>query len=275
MLNVFRSDALVALLRPEEVLDLVLHYVQSKDIKLVEWNILLHRRMNVPRIVSVTRLPLPFCPPQGPPSQAEHTFVESFFSCSRRRFRRACSLLEHLGLSPQTASKLSLETEGDMRAKGHFYRLKQSATTPVLDQHLVLYPLSFAAFRPCEILEQPAQYSKSAPLLAHPRAAPFGRVRLTDAHDAPLSDEFDHLVCDRLSSGWTWVSSCCIICWGTPSRRFRTRRTKTDASTLPWRRSKNGGCGRNGEGEEWMEDALSRLVCGSELEFPPECRASS
>ncbi len=36
---------------------------------------------------------------------------------------------------------------------------------------------------------------KSAPLLAHPRAAPFGRVRLTDAHDAPLSDEFDHLVC--------------------------------------------------------------------------------
>lgn len=152
-------DALVALLRPEEVLDLVLHYVQSKDIQLVEWNILLHRRMNVPRIVSVTRLPLPFCPPQGPPSQAEHTFVESFFSCSRRRFRRACSLLEHLGLSPQTASKLSLETEGDMRAKGHFYRLKQSATTPVLDQHLVLYPLSFAAFRPCEISEQPAQYS--------------------------------------------------------------------------------------------------------------------
>ena len=30
-----------------------------------------------------------------------------------------------------------------------------------------------------------------------------------------------------------------------------------------------------GEGEEWMGDALSRLVCGSELEFPPECRASS
>ncbi len=73
-------DALVALLRPEEVLDLVLHYVQSKDIQLVEWNILLHRRMNVPRIVPVTRLPLPFCP------LSEHTFVESFFSCSRRRF---------------------------------------------------------------------------------------------------------------------------------------------------------------------------------------------
>jgi len=30
-----------------------------------------------------------------------------------------------------------------------------------------------------------------------------------------------------------------------------------------------------GEGEEWMEDALSQLVCGGELDFPPECRASS
>ena len=74
------SDALIDLLRPEEVLDLVLHYVQSEDIQLVEWSILLHRRMNVPRIVSVTRLLLPFRP------LSEHTFVELFFSCSRRRF---------------------------------------------------------------------------------------------------------------------------------------------------------------------------------------------
>jgi len=36
---------------------------------------------------------------------------------------------------------------------------------------------------------------KPAPLLAHPRATPFGRVRHADAHDAPLSDKFDHLVC--------------------------------------------------------------------------------
>ena len=28
-----------------------------------------------------------------------------------------------------------------------------------LDQHLILYPLSFATFHPCEILEQPTQYS--------------------------------------------------------------------------------------------------------------------
>jgi len=50
------SDALIdSDLRrpPEEVLDHVLHYMQSEDI---EWSILLHRRMNVPRIVSVTCL---------------------------------------------------------------------------------------------------------------------------------------------------------------------------------------------------------------------------
>jgi len=60
----FRGYATAAapdLLHPEEVLDLVLHssYVQSKDIQLVEWNLLLHRRMNVPRIVSVTHFPSP------------------------------------------------------------------------------------------------------------------------------------------------------------------------------------------------------------------------
>lgn len=75
------SDALIDLLRPpEEVLDLVLHHVQSNDIQLVEWNILLHRRMKVPRIVSVTRLLIPF------PPLSERTFVELFFSCSRPRF---------------------------------------------------------------------------------------------------------------------------------------------------------------------------------------------
>ena len=74
------SDALIDLLRPEG-LDLVLHYVQSEDIQLVEWSILLHRRMNVPRIVSVTRLLLPFR------LLSERTFVELFFSCSRRRFQ--------------------------------------------------------------------------------------------------------------------------------------------------------------------------------------------
>ena len=74
------SDALIELLRPEEVLDLVLHYVQSKDIQLVEWNVLLHRRMNVPRIVSVIRPLLPFL------SLSERPFVGLFFSCSRQRF---------------------------------------------------------------------------------------------------------------------------------------------------------------------------------------------
>ena len=65
------SDALIDLHRPpEEVLDRVLHYVQSEDIQLVEWSILLHRWMNIPHIVSVTCLLLPFSRPLS-----EHTFV--------------------------------------------------------------------------------------------------------------------------------------------------------------------------------------------------------
>ena len=74
------SDPLKDHLRPEEMLDIVIHYVQSENIQLVEWNVLLHRRMNVPRIVSVTRILPPFR------SLSERTFVELFFSCSRRRF---------------------------------------------------------------------------------------------------------------------------------------------------------------------------------------------
>ena len=73
------SDALKDHLRPEEMLDIVIHYVQSENIQLVEWNVLLHRRMNVPRIVSVTRLLPPFR------FLSERTFVGLFFSCSRRR----------------------------------------------------------------------------------------------------------------------------------------------------------------------------------------------
>lgn len=35
---------------------------------------------------------------------------------------------------------------------------------------------------------------ESAPLLTRSPTVPFGRVRLADGHDAPLSHRFDHLV---------------------------------------------------------------------------------
>ena len=47
-------------LPPEEVLDIVLHHMQNEGIELVEWNILLHLRMNVPRILSVIHILLYF-----------------------------------------------------------------------------------------------------------------------------------------------------------------------------------------------------------------------
>ena len=47
-----------------------------------------------------------------------------------------------------------------MRAKGRHHLVRPSAMNPSFDQHLVIYPLSFAAFRACEITEQAAQYSE-------------------------------------------------------------------------------------------------------------------
>jgi hypothetical protein len=45
-------------LLPEEMLDIALEKMQSVGINLVEWRTLLYRRMNVPRIVSVSLLGL-------------------------------------------------------------------------------------------------------------------------------------------------------------------------------------------------------------------------
>ena len=45
-----------------------------------------------------------------------------------------------------------------MRAKGHSFYIPSHI--PFINQHLVIYPLSFAEFRSCEISEQQAQYSK-------------------------------------------------------------------------------------------------------------------
>jgi hypothetical protein len=52
---------------------------------------------------------------------------------------------------------------------------------PSFDQHLVIYPLSFA-FRPCEITEQAAQYSElhlcSCILVPHPSAVYASLLRM-------------------------------------------------------------------------------------------------
>lgn len=74
-------------------------------------------------------------------------------------FHRASDLLEHMGLPLQTPSKFSLLTGGDMQAKGRSHFIRQSKIT-AFDHHLVVYPLSFAAFRSCELSEQPARYSE-------------------------------------------------------------------------------------------------------------------
>jgi len=162
-----------------------------------------------------------------------------------------------------------------MRAKGHFYRIKQSATMPVLDQHLVLYPLSFAAFRPCEISEQPAQYSNlrrcSRILVPRPSAVYASLMRMMLRYPtnsttwSVLRADMSQLVLYHLL-GYTLETIS-----DDEDEEDENRRIDAAVEVVrEWGMRKEWG-----EGEEWMEDAMSRLVCGVDLDFPPECRASS
>jgi len=161
-----------------------------------------------------------------------------------------------------------------MRAKGHFYRIKQSAMMPALDQHLVLYPLSFAASRPCEILEQPAQYSNlrccSRILVPRPSAmyALLMRMMLQYPTNSTtwsvLEVDVTQLMLYHLL-GYTLETIS-----DEEDKEEENRRIDTAVDTIrEWGMQKEWG------EEEWMEDVLSRLVRGRDIEFPPECRASS
>ena len=178
-------------------------------------------------------------------------------------------------MSLQITSKFSLETEGDMRAKGHFYRIKQSATTSVPDQHLVFYPLSFAAFRPCEVFEQPVQYSNlrrcSRILVPRPSAVYASLMRMMLRYPtnsttwSVLRVDMSQLVLYHLL-GYTLETIS-----DEEEEEDENRRIDAAVETIrEWGMREEWA-----EGEEWMEVVLSRLVRGGDIDFPPECRASS
>jgi len=161
-----------------------------------------------------------------------------------------------------------------MRAKGRFYRIKQLATMPALNQHLVLYPLSFAAFRPCEILEQPAQYSNlrlcSRILVPRPSAVYASLMRMMLRYPtnsitwSVLEVDVSQLVLYHLL-GYTLETIS-----DEEDEEEENRRIDAAVDTIrEWGRQEEWG------EEEWMEDVLSRVVRGGDIEFPPECRASS
>lgn len=146
---------------------------------------------------------------------------------------------------------------------------------PVLDQHLVLYPLSFSAFRPCELLEQPVQYSNlrrcERILVPRPSAVYASLMRMMLRYPtnsttwSVLRVDMSQLVLYHLL-GYTLETIS-----DEEDEEEENRRMDAAVETIRgWGTRKEWG-----EGEEWMEGVLSRLVRGGDMDFPPECRASS
>jgi len=162
-----------------------------------------------------------------------------------------------------------------VKAKGRYHLVSESATIPSLDQHLVIYPLSFATFRPCEITEQAVQYSElhlcSRILVPRPSAVYASVLRMMRRYPTH-------------SSTWTVLRAdvAMLIVYHlmgyTPEtisdeddEEDEDRRSEAAAETIrEWGLRKEWG-----EGDGWMEEALFGLMRGAdETYFPPECRAS-
>ena len=115
---------------------------------------------------------------------------------------------------------------------------------------------------------------KSAPLFAHPRAAPFSHVRLADAHDAPVSDKFDHRSVLKVDVSQLVLYHLLGYTLETISdeedEEQENRRIDAAVDMI-----RHWGVQKEWGEEEWMGDMLSCLVRGGDIEFPPECRASS
>jgi hypothetical protein len=73
------------------------------------------------------------------------------------RLEGACSVLESIGLPLSPPSDLLLRTQGDLYARGRFYRITRS-TLPSSICWIVLYPFSLAAFSHSELTKQQPSY---------------------------------------------------------------------------------------------------------------------
>jgi hypothetical protein len=162
-----------------------------------------------------------------------------------------------------------------MRAKGRHYRIKQSAN-PTLEHHLVIYPLSFAAFRPCEISEQPAQYSNlhrcSRIRVPRPSAVYASLLRMMLRYPASSSAcESFVLLADISQLVLYHLMGYTLETISGDDEEDENRRVAAALETIrEWGMRKEWG-----PGEEWMEKSLSDFVRGShDVYFPPERRAS-
>ncbi|KAH9959319.1 hypothetical protein BC827DRAFT_1214348 [Russula dissimulans] len=229
-----------------EVVDIIVHKIQSEGIQLVEWHVLLHsRRMNVPRILS------------------DYSFL-----IPDDDFDRTSQLIERAGLSLRAPSKLSVATEGDMSTKGRFFYIPSAIPSGiiVIERHLVIYPLSFAEFRSCEISEQWVQYSQlhrcTRILVPRPSAVYASLMRMMLRYPknsstwSTLEVDLSHLMLYHLL-GYTLETVN-----EEDEKEDEDRRVAAIRTISEWGLRKEWG-----EEEAWMERVFSRFLHGSGLRF--------
>ena len=163
-----------------------------------------------------------------------------------------------MGLPLQTPSEFSLLTRGDMEAKGRSHLLRKLT----FDYCLVVYPLSFAAFRHYELSEQPVQYSRlhrcSHILVPRPSAVFASLMRMMRRHPTNSSNwctlraEMADLHLYHLL-GYTLETIN-----DEEDEEVENKRVDAAVETIrEWSLRKEWG-----EGEEWMESALCGFLRG-------------
>ena len=144
---------------PEELVDGALKALQDAGIQLIEWQSLLHRRMNVPVVIRVS---------------SDSLCVKSFSSVSRTQdfhylipdgqLDKACKLVADTERLPRSRPPpLLIRTGGDFYTKARMFRVTES-TSLALAQHFVLYPASLAAYSPVDLSPAPRTTSLPEPL---------------------------------------------------------------------------------------------------------------
>jgi hypothetical protein len=247
------SSQPLADISPEEILDTALQKMQSEGIEPVEWHALLFRRMNVPRIVSVSRPGLLHFP-----SNMSGALLQYYsFLVPDEDFQRASDLLEQMGLPLRTPFLLM---EADIQANGRSHFIRQSVITP-LEHRLVVYPLSFAGVRSCEISEQPAQYSKlhrcSHILVPRPSAVYASLLRIMLRYP-PDSMTWSVLLADISLLMLYHLMGYTLETVSDDDEEDEDRRTEAALETVrEWGVRKEWA-----DGEVWMESALCGLVRG-------------
>jgi hypothetical protein len=236
---------------PEELVDMALHRLQVAGFELIEWRAPLYRRMGVPVILM------------------HHSYL-----IEDEKLDRASKLLAGLGLPISAPHDLLLKTDGDFHAKARLHRLTHSQQLGSV-QYLMLYPLSFASFARSELITAPRITSLLSPrcetilhpspiavfasilrmMLRYPRCCPTRSTLETD-----LSELIGYHLYD-LQDGYVNIDDEELCEALEVDRRVddAVQTVKSWGWDRKWR-----------EGEDWMGDALVRVVQGSaDLDWLP------